>query len=201
MTEDIKSLIEKIQQEGVQIAEEKARKIQQEAKDLAGAIIKNAKLEAEQIIAQAREQNSRMEKAQLATLAQAGRNTLLSLKSEILAVLQSLIAKSVQKALSPQELAGIIAKLVHENKGKQKEEIIISLSQHDLKHAEEGLLKQLSEELKKGITLQSSDQIGAGFTISFDAGKSHFDFTDKALAEYLSLYLEPALGDILKKTV
>ncbi|PIW68507.1 MAG: V-type ATP synthase subunit E, partial [Candidatus Omnitrophica bacterium CG12_big_fil_rev_8_21_14_0_65_42_8] len=53
-------------------------------------------------------------------------------------------------------------------------------------------------EAKKGIVVRASDEISVGFTISFDAGKSQYDFTDKALAEYIGVYLKPKLSEILK---
>jgi len=59
------------------------------------------------------------------------------------------------------------------------------------------ILKELKEEAKKGIVLQPSDEIRAGFMISFDKGKSYFDFTDKALGEYISIHLQPRLRDLL----
>ena len=71
------------------------------------------------------------------------------------------------------------------------------MKKEDQEKIEKGLLAELKEEVKKGITLKPSEDIAGGFIISYDAGKSHFDFTDKALAEYFSLYLKPKIGQML----
>ena len=53
MAEDVKSLIEKINQEGIQAAEEKARQIEKEAEAKAAELIKEAKARVQQIIGEA----------------------------------------------------------------------------------------------------------------------------------------------------
>ncbi len=77
-------------------------------------------------------------------------------------------------------------------------EVIVSLSEQDFKKLEKEFLGKLKVELKKSITLKPKEDIHAGFTLSFDAGKSCYDFTDSSLAEYLSLRLEPKLAELLK---
>jgi hypothetical protein len=49
--------------------------------------------------------------------------------------------------------------------------------------------------------LRSADNIRAGFTISFDQGKSCFDFTDESLAEFLGQYLNEHVTKILKESL
>ena len=48
--------------------------------------------------------------------------------------------------------------------------------------------------MEKKIILKPAEEISGGFTISFDNGKSCYDFTDKALAEYIGTYLKPKLN-------
>jgi vacuolar-type H+-ATPase subunit E/Vma4 len=49
--------------------------------------------------------------------------------------------------------------------------------------------------------LRPAEEISGGFTISFDDGKSCYDFTDKALAEYIGIYLKPKLNQILMEAI
>jgi vacuolar-type H+-ATPase subunit E/Vma4 len=60
-------------------------------------------------------------------------------------------------------------------------------------------MRRLGDEIKKGLTLKPLGEISGGFTISYDGGKSHYDFTDKGIAEYLSACLNPELSAILNK--
>jgi len=70
----------------------------------------------------------------------------------------------------------------------------------DLEKLEKTLLNELKEEIRKGITLKPSDSITAGLVISYDSGKSYYDFTDEALANYISVHLKPKLRDMLENS-
>lgn len=201
MAEDLKGLIEKINQEGVKAAEEKAQEIEAEAKRQAEGIIEKAKKEAEKIIAEAKDEAARMEKSGKASLAQAGRNLILSLRKEITSMLDGLVASRLREELSPSAIVKIINSLIKNYKGAAEGNVIVSLNKEDLQSLEKDFLADLKREVKKGITLKRADDIQAGFIISYDSGKSHFDFTDKGLAEYISLYLKPQLAELLKKVV
>lgn len=196
MAEDIRNLIEKIQQEGIKVAEDKAQEIESQARRQAEEIIKKAKAEAEKQISDAKEQIARAKESSKVLLKQAGRDLILGLKKEINAILDKAIVSAVQQALSPQELAKILTTLIENYSGKG--EIVVSLSKEDLEKLEKGLLAALTQEAKKGITLRQSEDIQAGFIISYDAGKSHYDFTDVALAEYIGSFLKPKLKEILQ---
>jgi len=198
MSQDIKDLIQKIQEEGLQAAEDKARAIEEKAKEEAAAILEKAKLEAEKIIAEAKEKIEKEEAASVASLRQAGRNLLLSLRQEIDAMVEKLLVSSVRQAFSPEELVKTISALIKESVKQGEGAIVVSLNKDDLHKIEKAILSELKEEAKKGLTLKAFGDISGGFIISFDSGKSHFDFTDKALAEYLGQYLRPRLVEILK---
>lgn len=200
MSEQIKELIEKIQQEGVKSAQDKAQAIEDQARRRAEDIVKAAKTEAEKIIAEAQDKAIRRENAGKALLEQAGRDMLLSLRKEINAALERLIVSRIRLTLKPEELVRIITNLIKDSLGGEKTGVIISLNKQDMEGVEKGFLNELAEETRKGITLKASEDILGGFIISYDHGKSHYDFTDKALAEYISLYLKPKLSEILKIT-
>lgn len=199
MAEEIKELIEKIQREGIQAAEEKAREIESQAKKEAEEIIQRAKNEAEKIISLAQEKIGRQEEASKTSLSQAGRNLLISLRKEINTLLDKALVLSVREALTPNELVKILHSLITESAKPGKSNIIVSLNKEDLTKLEKSFFAELKEEAKKGVILKAKDDIQAGFLISFDAGKSHFDFTDKSLAEYIGEHLKPELAKILKE--
>ena len=199
MAEDIQGLITKIQQEGIKIAEEKAKDIENEARRRAKEIVLEAEKQAQGLLVQAKDEVAKAEKGAKASLEQAARDLLLTLREEINAMLGRLILAQVRQALKPEELSKIITALIKEISSKDEGEIIVSLKEKDLEKLGKGLLSTLGNEAKKEITLKSSGEISGGFTISYDSGKSHYDFTDKAIAEYLSLNLKPKLAEALKK--
>jgi vacuolar-type H+-ATPase subunit E/Vma4 len=201
MAEDIKNLIEKIQKEGVKVAEDKAREIEEKARLQVSQIMEKAKKQAEGIICDAQDTVAKMEESAKVSLKQSGRDLLIAVKTEVNNILNKLITSSVRQSLDAQELSKIITTLVKEHKGKDKEGIIVSLNKADLEKLEKGFLGELKEEIKKGLTLKPSEDISGGFIISYDSGKSHFDFTDKALADYIGSYIKPKIGEILNPAV
>jgi len=199
MAEEIKNLIAKIQEEGIRAVEDKAKEIEAEAKRKAESVLEKAKAEAEKIITEAKEKITRMEESSKTSLQQAGRDLLLSLKKEIHAMLERLLEASVAQDLSPSEMAKVLLELIKKFAGQGKEDIWVLLKKEDCEKLEKEFLSRLKEETRRGILLKPSQDISGGFIISFDAGKSHFDFTDKALAEYLASFLRPQLKQILEE--
>src|SRR3989338_5555071 len=199
MAEEIKELIAKIKTEGIQQEENKAKAIEAEAKRRAEIILEEARKESAKIISIAKEDSAKMEEAGRLALKQAARDSLLNLRKEINRLLDKIILMRVSEALGPQELQKLINSLFKEHAGEEKAGAVISLKKEDLEKLEKGFLQELKEKVKSGITLKSTADISGGFTISFDSGKSHLDFTDHALAEYLSSLLKPKLAELLKE--
>jgi len=201
MAEDLKALIEKIQKEGIETAEEKARAIIDGANKKAASIIREAEEKARGIIAQAESRVAQMEEKTRSSLRQAGRDLLLSLRKEINAMLEAIIIKKVRQALTPDEIVHILTSLIQEHISRSKTNIVVSLRKDDLDPLKQSLFHELKEATRRGITLVPSDDIRSGFTISYDNGRSFYDFTDKALAEYIGTYVKPQLEALLKESV
>ncbi len=196
MAEDIKELIEKIHQEGIKAAQERGKEIEQEALKKARLIVERAQKDAAKLIEDAKDKNQKLKESTESDLKQAGRDFILSLKKEIYSMLEVFVKARVQDALKPNELAKIIESLI-KSYDKSKTDVVISLKKEDLDALEKGLVAGLEDKIRKGITLKSSEDISGGFIISYDGGKSHFDFTDVSLAEYIVSYLKPAFSKIL----
>ncbi len=198
MAQEIKDLIAKIQAEGIKIAEEKAKEIEARALAAAEKIINQANSQGKKIIADATEQVVKDRHSAEASLNQAGRDFLILLKSRINVMLDKLVTENIRQSLTSEELAKIILLLIKGAGNKSGAEVTITLSREDAELLEKSFLSKLILESKTQIVLKSSDEISAGLRISFDAGKSHFDFSDKALAEYICANIKPELNRILK---
>lgn len=134
-------------------------------------------------------------------LAQAGRDLLLSLRKEIDAMLGRMLVLDIRQALTPAELCTILSEMIKNYSRKESSDITVILNRDDLEVLEKNCLHKLREETKKTIILTPSEEISGGFAISFDSGKSRYDFSDRALAEYISTYLKPKLHDILNDAI
>jgi V/A-type H+/Na+-transporting ATPase subunit E len=197
MPEEIRDLIEKINQEGIKAAGEKANSIEAEAQKKADAIISQARIEADRILSDAKDRIGLEDVRERALLAQAGRDLLLSLRKEINAMLGLTVVSDVRQALTPEALFRLLIEVVRNYNSAERSDITVSLNKKDLEILEKHYLDKLRQETEGDIVLKPGEEIRGGFTISFDREKSCYDFTDKALAEYIGTYLKPKLNKIL----
>jgi vacuolar-type H+-ATPase subunit E/Vma4 len=116
-------------------------------------------------------------------------------------MLGRIVVSDTRQALTPEALSRLLSEVVRNYSAGENSDIMVFLNKEDLETLEKNFLHKLSEETKKKIILRSAEEISGGFTISFDSGKSCYDFTDKALAEYIGTYLKPKLNQILKEAI
>ena len=202
MTERVQELIDKIKSEGIEAAEAKARDIEAQAQKRADEIVAQAKQEAARIVAEAKTESQKTKDASEAALQQASRDMLLRLRKEITRTFDGIMLKDLRESLSPEVIAGLIQKIASAYlSDEQGGDITVALNGDDLKKLESGFLSKLKSALKRPLILRSAENIRNGFTISFDEGKSCFDFTDTSLAEFLGQYLNDQVAKILKESV
>ncbi len=200
MAEKLKGLLEKINEEGVKQAEEKARAIELKAKNAAEKILKDARHQAQKIVEGAETEAEKTRETTEMALKQASRDLMLSLKDEIKKIFNKIIAGDTAKVMSGQDMAGILGDLIEgyiEGNGKSSD-VAVLLKKEDLARLKETSITKLKQRLKEGVEFRPSANINAGFSISFDKGKSFFDFTDEGLSEALCAYLNPELSRLLK---
>jgi len=199
MSEKIQSLIDKIKSEGVEAADQKAQEIEQLAQAKAKDILEKAKQQAAKMIQDAQAEITKKEGSSRMALTQASRDTILSLRQNIAAILKKITSQSVGDALSSEALAGIIADIAKDAiTSEQKGAVVVSLSPDNQKKLKDDIIGRLQKTIMAGIEVKASDEIGKGFAISFDGGKSGFDFTEESLAEYLSSFLNEEVAAIVK---
>mgnify|MGYP001562799493 FL=1 len=200
MSQQVQELIDKIKTEGLAAADQKAKEVEEHARRNAQGILSEANKRAQDLLLDAEEEIRKKQEASRMALQQASRDTLLSLKKEVQKLLHKVITAQVADALTPQKLSDIIAEIAHKAvDGKSADAgIEVVLSPKDLKELRDGFLAQLQKQFKGPVHFQASEDIGKGFMVSFDQGKSSFDFSQEALAEYLSVYLNEELAALLK---
>ena len=199
MAEELKELLEKIRREGIDAAEERAREIEAQARRRSEEIIRGAEKRSSDIISEAEARIAKAEESGRQSLKQAARDTLISLHQEIAAMLDKIVAAHINKALGTEELAKILIAIIKDAGSSAKDKTVISLKKEDLDKVEKALFAELGAEAKKAVMLKHAAGINGGFTISYDSGRSYYDFTDKALAEYMAAYLRPELAKRLEE--
>jgi V/A-type H+-transporting ATPase subunit E len=197
MDVQLQELIDKIKSEGIKSAEQESARVRKEAQAKANEIIAHAHEEASGIISKAKQEVQRFEHTAKDAVAQAGRNTILSLRSRITEMFDALIAEQTKDAFSPKVLEEVIVSLIKAWSKEQVTNLQVLLSPSDLKKIEKQLKSRLAAELKKGVELKPFPEIEAGFRIAMEDGSAYYNFTDQGIAEILAEYLNPKIAEIV----
>ena len=194
----LQELIDKIKKDGIEQSSADAARAKAAAEAEAVSIVAAAKKEADDIIAKAKTDAERFEKAGAAALEQASRNLVLSFKTEIARLLDSLVKRETVGAYSEDALKNAIPEIVKGWGAQKGDSIDLLLSPAELQSLETYFAQKLASELKKGVTLKGDKTVGSGFKIATKDGAAYYDFSADAVAELLSSYLNPRLAEIMK---
>ena len=187
--EDLQSLLEKINRDGVEKAEAEAKRIIDEAKAKAEALLRNAREEADQAKAEADKAAEDYAKRAAETIRQSARDTIISVQDAITKMLEKLLAQDVDAALAnPQTAAGLAAGAVED------------LTRTTEVLANSKLVAALKAQLadKKNVTVVTDETIGSGFTVKVDGGRVEHSFTGEVISAELAKRLRPDLAALMK---
>lgn len=200
MSEDIQSLLDRINAEGVAKAEAEKSKIIADAKAQAAKIIADAKAEAAKIAEEGAEKAAVVEMRAKEAIKQAARDIVISLKSDLLAKLSAAIKECTSAALTKEVMGSIILEMAKNYAGNpDTDDIQILLSSKDAAIAEEFLKGAFLAELKARPVLHFTDDFNGGLQISFKENDVFFDFSDEALTEVLCKFAGPKLAEVIRK--
>lgn len=198
MAEELQSLLEKINQDGVMKAEAKKNEIIANANKEADEIIANAKKEAAEIIANANKEAESVSKRTAGALEQARRDILLQLRKELAARLHETIQDTGAKALSPEFMAQLIRELALAFSADPDSVITIRTSIKNAEALDQALRAALAESFTREPKVLAGKEVANGMEISFDGGRCFYDFTLDAVADLLDEYIGSKLGAIFK---
>ncbi len=190
MSEDLQSLLEKINREGVEKAKSEAEKIVSEAKASAAAIVKAANDEAAKAKADAQKASEDYAARAAETVRQVERDTVRKIGDSVTALLEKLLAKDVDRALADEKtVVSLVAEAVKGLVGPAEVAVDPKLAA--------ALKAQLAAESVKGITVTTDKAVGAGFSVRLEGGRVEHDFSEAAIAAALARRLRPELAKLL----
>jgi V/A-type H+-transporting ATPase subunit E len=190
MSEDLQSLLEKINRDGIEKARAEAEAVISKARAEAAAIVDNAKKEAASSIAAAREEAKTYAERAGETIAQAGRDTLISVENSVTAMLEKLLLASADKALSDGATASEVLRRA-----------IVDFAGGGEISSAPMVASALAAEAAKsgGFTVSPDENLRSGFTVKTDGGRVEHSFTGETLAAELSRRLRPELAQLVGK--
>ena len=198
MAEELQSLLEKINQDGIMKAEAEKAKIIAEAEESAAAIIAEAKKNAADIIAKAEKESSAISQRALNTLEQSRRDIVLQLRQELAARLHDAVGTSAAAALSAEFMAQLVKELALAFAAKPDSVITVRTAVKNLDALDAALKAALADSFVKAPQIFSGKEITAGMEVSFDGGRCFYDFTLDAVSDLLDSYFSGKLKDIFQ---
>ncbi|MEN7973283.1 MAG: hypothetical protein ABFR47_05565 [Verrucomicrobiota bacterium] len=189
MAEELKHLIEQIQKEGVEKAEEQANTIISQAKEKAAKIITEAEQKAQDSLTKAQAESEAFSERSVKTLKQAARDLLITVGQGCEKVVGEVLGKEVDEALSGDLLQKMISSVIEQNSGG----VELSVSAND-KVALATYCAELAKKSGKEIELISDSEILSGFKVGFKDKNVYLDYTGEAVADALAASLRPELA-------
>ena len=198
MAEELQSLLEKINQEGVAKAEARSAEIIAAAQKDAEAIVAAARREAEALTAKAAADSQAAAARTRDALRQAGRDIMLQLRGELTSRLDAAVGEAAAAALTPEFMAGVIKELAAAFAAAPDGEIRVRTAVRDTAALDAALRAALADSFRAEPRVFPGSGIAAGLEVSFDGGKCFYDFTLDAVADLMGTYTGEKIGDLFK---
>ncbi len=187
--EDLQSLLEKINRDGIEKAEAEAAKIIADAKAKADEIVKAAEEKAAKTVAEAEKNAAAFADRAAVSVRQAARDTVISVQDRITGMLENLLAKNVDAALADEKTAAAL---------------VAGALEGLVSNAEIAAAGKIAAALKaqlagrSEITVVTDDSAGSGFSVKLDNGRIEHSFTGETVTEELARRLRPELAALIK---
>lgn len=189
----IQELIDSIKKDGLEQAKKDAVAYLENAKAEADRIVADANDEAAKLIEKAKKEIALEEKSSKATLEQAARDAVLSFKKGVEQELDKIMNEEVSASVDGALLERLIDEVVSSDLvGK---DAVIEVK--DAKAVSEAFVKKLSDKVKKGLTIKSSNQVSGGFRVIEKDGSGYIDLTEREIAALLKPYLNESLKELI----
>ena len=186
--EDLQGLLEKINRDGVEKADAEAKRIVEDARTKADAIVKEALAAAEKSKSESEQAAAAYAARAAETIRQSARDIVIGVKDSVTALLENLLAKDVDKALADEKTAGEVVSAA-----------IKDLTGPGEIRCGEKLAATLKSQVSslKSFVITTDANLGTGFTVKLDGGRVEHTFTGETIAAELAKRLRPDLAKLL----
>ncbi|HSR87919.1 MAG TPA: hypothetical protein VLL07_03110 [Pontiella sp.] len=189
MAEELKHLIEQIQKEGVEKANQQAETIISQAKDKAAKIVAEAEEKSNSLLKKAKTEAEAFAERSVKTLEQAARDMLITVGQGCEKVVTEILGKEVADTLSGDLLQKMITEVVLQGQGGAT----VTVSEAD-KAALADHCASIAKQAGKPVELVSDNEVLSGFKVTFEGKNVSLDYTGEAVAEALATFLRPELA-------
>ncbi len=200
MAEDLKHLLDRIKREGVEKAESQAEQIVAEAREKARQLVAEAEAKAKALTGKAESEADAFAQRGTQSLRHAARDVVLSVGDTVTRLMESIVHRETESALSENALSEIVIAVVKaycsDPDGKQNATLLVSPDQQEELRAV--IFSKLGDTVSQGVEIQADDSVARGFRVAVKGRHVEHDFTAEAIADALCELLRPHLAEIVK---
>ena len=189
MSEELQSLLEKINAEGIRKAEAERDAILAKAESEAAETVSEAKRRAEELVAKAESEAAELRTRAENAIRQAARDLVLELKHELESRLNAAVADASKAALSPEMMAEIIRVLAERFAADPEGELTVLAAVRDTASLDAALAASLKASLKAKPVVLADAGISGGVEVKVQGDELYFDFSLEALTGVLASYV------------
>lgn len=197
MPEELQSLLDKINEEGVKKAEARAAEIIANARKEARAIQLKAEQDAAATAKAAQEQAEALQKRAESAVRQASRDIVLELQQELEKRMNRVVAGAADQALTPEFMAGLIRELAAKFAADPGAQLTVLTAVKDAAALDKALSGALVNSFHASPRVLGNPEISGGMEVSFRDGRVYFDFTAEAVTDLIAAYVGPRLAKLL----
>ena len=206
----VQNLVDRIRDQGVLAATEKANKILRDAEAKSAKMLADAKREVEQLRESARVEIESNHAAALEALKLSARDTVLQLEAKVSSAFEVFVQRLVTSATRDEKFIKSIVLVLADHAQKEViggKEIEILISESILtgqpnekleERTKQTILGLSSEMLREGVELIPSSEIEGGASVRLVKDKLEIDLSDKAIARLLYQRILPRFKALLE---
>jgi V/A-type H+/Na+-transporting ATPase subunit E len=206
----VQNLVDRIRDQGVLAATEKANKILRDAEAKSAKMLADAKREVEQLRENARVEIESNHAAALEALKLSARDTVLQLEAKVASAFEVFVQRLVTSATRDEKFIKSIVLVLADHTQKEligDKEIQILISESILtgqpnekleERTKQTILGLSSEMLREGVELIPSSEIEGGARVRLVKDKLEIDLSDKAIAKLLYQRILPRFKALLE---
>ena len=193
MAEELQSLLDRIQSEGVAKAEARAAEIVAAAEKRAADIVAAAEKRAADLRSAAEADAATLQSRAEQSLQQAARDVRLQVGAAIQETLERVLRKDVRAALADPAFLQRYVELAAKSAGGAAE---MRVPEDQAAALADYARLRLVDEVSKGLKIAPDSDVAAGIRVLLDDGRVEHDFTDDAVMEALSRVVRPSLAKL-----
>jgi V/A-type H+-transporting ATPase subunit E len=197
MDHKLQEITDKLYQEGVVKGNVEADRIIVEANERATSIIENAKKEAEAIIADAAKKVDELNRNTRSELQMASKQLVSALEQEIVTHITGKITNDAVKQTTDdkQFMQQLMVNAVEKWVSEQSPKVFVAPAEK--KAVEDYFASKAIQLLDKGFTIESANNVKAGFQIGPIDGSYKVSFTHEDFVNFFQEFIRPKVVDLL----